>query len=434
LVFAGIMFFMAGCGDDPEKEHTHDWGAWQVTTAATCTEEGVETRTCKTDGTSETRVIAVDLANGHQWGEWIGTVTCTEGGTGTRTCKLNAAHIEENPNMPPLGHDYKWTQTTAPTYEETSTSLPTPLTVGEETQICSHNPDHKGQTRPTYCIIPYRVESEYGSVTVSTPQTTSATSASKETEITITATPNENGIVVYITVSIWDGQYWGDLIYLYNEQPGAGNTSITYTMPDNHIRFMVGLTKWRPAVSGTINVTVTGNDPYAVIVEATDIATGEMWKRITIDEGVTTWLVGYNEDDRRTLKFNVSAWEVDQYGPYMGIAPEEESDVTVTLTGKDIQNINLGTFNFERFIPFVLVVFRENGGMPPMDPNNPVPGYRPTNVNVGDLIPEPVQPSKPGFTFGGWWNEDFTKQWNFQTDRVPDDGIYENIFLYAKWN
>jgi uncharacterized repeat protein (TIGR02543 family) len=50
--------------------------------------------------------------------------------------------------------------------------------------------------------------------------------------------------------------------------------------------------------------------------------------------------------------------------------------------------------------------------------------------SYADLIPEPVQPSKPGHTFGGWYKDaGLTTPWNFATDIVTED-----ITLYAKWN
>ena len=53
----------------------HDWDDWQVTTPATCTKEGVETRYCKHDHSHvETRPIP---ATGHHW---------VDNGNGTHTC------------------------------------------------------------------------------------------------------------------------------------------------------------------------------------------------------------------------------------------------------------------------------------------------------------------------------------------------------------
>jgi hypothetical protein len=67
--------------------HTHQWGNWTETTAPTCTEAGIETRTCSLDAThTETRTGANAL--GHNFGDWTVTKepTVTEEGEETRTC------------------------------------------------------------------------------------------------------------------------------------------------------------------------------------------------------------------------------------------------------------------------------------------------------------------------------------------------------------
>ena len=74
----------------PVVEHVHAWGEWEVTTPATCTEAGVETRTCANADCpigTETREIP---ALGHTWGEWEVTkeATCVEAGVETRTCSV----------------------------------------------------------------------------------------------------------------------------------------------------------------------------------------------------------------------------------------------------------------------------------------------------------------------------------------------------------
>ena len=69
----------------PAKGHT--WGEWELTTAATCTQAGVETRTCSVCQASETRSIT---ATGHTWDDWEVTTaaTCTQAGVETRTCSV----------------------------------------------------------------------------------------------------------------------------------------------------------------------------------------------------------------------------------------------------------------------------------------------------------------------------------------------------------
>ena len=75
----------------------HNWSGWTITTFATCTVDGEETRICtKGDSHIETRPIA---ALGHNWGEWVVTKvpTATEEGEETRICTNDASHIQTRP-------------------------------------------------------------------------------------------------------------------------------------------------------------------------------------------------------------------------------------------------------------------------------------------------------------------------------------------------
>ncbi len=47
-------------------------------------------------------------------------------------------------------------------------------------------------------------------------------------------------------------------------------------------------------------------------------------------------------------------------------------------------------------------------------------------MNMSVLPPEP--PTKEGYSFAGWYDEDYEREWDFDTDKVT-----ENITLYAKW-
>ena len=97
--------------DGAPTPHTHDWGAWTVTTPATCTEAGVETRTCSGCGATETREIA---ATGHDFGDWTVTTpaTCSAEGVETRTCSKCGA--TETRAIEKIAHTYgepEWTWT-----------------------------------------------------------------------------------------------------------------------------------------------------------------------------------------------------------------------------------------------------------------------------------------------------------------------------------
>ena len=79
--------------------HTHAFGDWEETTPATCTKDGVKTRTCAC-GETETQTIP---ATGHTFGDWEETTpaTCTADGVETRSC---ACGETETRAIPATGH------------------------------------------------------------------------------------------------------------------------------------------------------------------------------------------------------------------------------------------------------------------------------------------------------------------------------------------
>jgi hypothetical protein len=134
-----IELAFVACDNDPEPDpgpapHVHDWNDW-VTTAATCTEAGKDTRTCKLDATHiETRNEVAAL--GHIWGSYVPTAaTCETVGGEISTCSRDATHKDIRNEVAALGHDWKgdWTQTDAPT----------DTVNGAETQTCNRDATHK---------------------------------------------------------------------------------------------------------------------------------------------------------------------------------------------------------------------------------------------------------------------------------------------------
>jgi hypothetical protein len=80
----------------PIDPNAHKWGDWVVTTPATCTDPGAETRICEHNAAhTETRALPINPP-AHQWGAWVVTTdaTCSSTGIETRTCEHNAAHTE----------------------------------------------------------------------------------------------------------------------------------------------------------------------------------------------------------------------------------------------------------------------------------------------------------------------------------------------------
>lgn len=127
-----VCGYNGGTTDENMPALDHDWGSWNVTTAATCTATGVETRICKRDSSHvETRPVA---ALGHKWGDWITTKqpTCEVAGEKTRTCQNDPSH-QEKESIAPIGH--KWDSGKV-------TKQPDCTNPGVLTYTCQNDPSH----------------------------------------------------------------------------------------------------------------------------------------------------------------------------------------------------------------------------------------------------------------------------------------------------
>lgn len=82
--------------------HKHQWSEWQVSKAATCTQDGINIRVC--DDCGESQSIPVS-ALGHNYSEWITTkeVSCTQDGLKERTCSCGE---KETQTISASGHTF----------------------------------------------------------------------------------------------------------------------------------------------------------------------------------------------------------------------------------------------------------------------------------------------------------------------------------------
>ena len=107
LCMAMVVLFcvaFSSCG-----ECDHKWGDWTTVKAATCTEAGSQSRTCKDCGETET----AEIPAGHQLGHWHEAIAadCTNAGSvGFYHCSGCGASVDANGNelteliVPALGH------------------------------------------------------------------------------------------------------------------------------------------------------------------------------------------------------------------------------------------------------------------------------------------------------------------------------------------
>ena len=89
-------------GDKMKQEFNHDWH--DTETLPTCTEDGEKGKVCSRCGMKETEKIP---ALGHDWGAWTVTTpaTCTKEGVETRICNRDSSHVETR-TIPATGHNW----------------------------------------------------------------------------------------------------------------------------------------------------------------------------------------------------------------------------------------------------------------------------------------------------------------------------------------
>jgi len=100
--------------------HTHTY-VGVITAPATCTEDGVKTYTCESDGNSHTEAIA---ATGHTPGEWEVTLPATHTTTGTKVqnCTVCGATLTTE-TIPVVAHTHKYVGAVTTPATETSTGV-----------------------------------------------------------------------------------------------------------------------------------------------------------------------------------------------------------------------------------------------------------------------------------------------------------------------
>ena len=89
-------------GKTMKQEFNHDWH--DTETLPTCTKDGEKVWECSRCGMKKTEKIS---ALGHEWGDWTVTTpaTCTNEGVETRICKRDPSHVETR-TIPTTGHNW----------------------------------------------------------------------------------------------------------------------------------------------------------------------------------------------------------------------------------------------------------------------------------------------------------------------------------------
>ena len=95
------------CGHEvKDGEAAHEWDDGEITKAATCTEEGEKTYTCTVCGHTRTESVAKS-AHTEETDEAVEATCTTAGKTAGKHCSVCGEVLEEQKEVPALGHDYQ---------------------------------------------------------------------------------------------------------------------------------------------------------------------------------------------------------------------------------------------------------------------------------------------------------------------------------------
>ena len=83
VILIAVLCVVLGAAAGMAEEHVHNYGAWNVRDAATCTAAGTEVRICESCGNVESKTIPT---TSHSYGAWNvrDAATCTAAGTEVR--------------------------------------------------------------------------------------------------------------------------------------------------------------------------------------------------------------------------------------------------------------------------------------------------------------------------------------------------------------
>lgn len=133
LVLASVLL---SAGISLATGHSHKWSEWSTIRPATCSETGLQQRTCSAEGCPQPTEVRDTPSLGHTWGGWAQTqaASCTQEGREERTCGRDPSH-KESRALPRLSHIMTgWIQQKAPTCTEVGSETNKCLTCETQTQ------------------------------------------------------------------------------------------------------------------------------------------------------------------------------------------------------------------------------------------------------------------------------------------------------------
>ena len=188
--------------------HEHEYGEWMISKPATCTEDGIEERTCIDCNATETRAIS---ATGHSFEEWniVTEATCIEDGLQEHSCLV--CGVTETETIPATGHNFEeWVEVVPVTCDtngkQEHTCTICGITENEEIVATGHNFTKATLVKPKTCSVCGATEGEALS-TVLGKGTTAGCDNHELTVSDIYFTSSLKEKAGHITYSYQDGHY-----------------------------------------------------------------------------------------------------------------------------------------------------------------------------------------------------------------------------------
>ena len=148
--FAITLFVLVAC--NPEPAHVHQWGEYVETAAPTCTESGIETRTCTLDIT-HTQTRSSVAALGHLWGKWAQTSETVE----TRICTRSGCTGSETRTPLPATKNFGivgwWSESTQIATKNFNAPSPLSSTIARRIKVSDTTIGRLWPTKPVLIII-----------------------------------------------------------------------------------------------------------------------------------------------------------------------------------------------------------------------------------------------------------------------------------------
>lgn len=132
LLIVLILFTAISCKD---KSCSHVWNDGEMTTPATCKDEGLKTYTCTICGTKKTETIPVTSDHKFEDVETTKEPTCTE--KGSKTVKCSVCGKTDTEEIAALGHSLVYEVSASSGSSVVSITAPTCVTAGSYTMKCT---------------------------------------------------------------------------------------------------------------------------------------------------------------------------------------------------------------------------------------------------------------------------------------------------------